>query len=382
MAVGGDPNGELAGVKIQRGAPHFTAISFDAIPGWDEDDVAAALSALQSSLDMLEPVLGRSQRRLRERLAALGGAACEEAFRQALQESYRAYRISGADGFVTGYYEPVVCGARHRGGCFQYPVYGRPNDLVTLRPELERARWNSGLTAARRSDEGLFPYYTRAEIEAGALVGRGLEIVYLDDPVELFYMQVQGSGLVVLDDGTEIRLSYAGKNGHPYRSIGQRLIARGEIEAEAMSMAALKAWLRADRGRARALMDENPSYIFFQALPPEANGPVGAQGVVLTPGRSLAVDGAIHGLGMPIFVDAPSLTDENERPFRRLMVAQDVGSAIQGPCRGDIFWGTGEVAGEIAGSTRHGADFIVLLPCDDEQDAASRDVRGGRHHNG
>jgi membrane-bound lytic murein transglycosylase A len=177
-------------------------------------------------------------------------------------------------------------------------------------------------------------------------------------------MQVHGSGLVRLNEGGTARLSYDGKNGHPYTSIGKLLAERGAIAPGAMSMAAVKAWLRADQVRGRALMEENRSYVFFRVLDAEEgrDGPRGAQGVSLTPARSLAVDTAYHRLGLPIFVTADGLMTEDGHPFRRLMIAQDVGSAIRGPERGDIFWGTGEEAGAIAGSTRHRARFHVLLP--------------------
>ena len=207
------------------------------------------------------------------------------------------------------------------------------------------------------------PYYTRAEIDGGALAGRGLELLYLDDPVELFYMQVQGSGRVRLPDGSAIRLTYAGKNGHPYTSIGKLLVERGEIAKGDMNMEAVKAWLHADPARGRALMEENRSYVFFRELGRRGQrGPLGAEGVPLTPGRSLAVDAAYHKLGLPVFVAAPDLADEAGRPFQRLMIAQDVGSAIRGPERGDIFFGTGEAAGAIAGGAAHPARFFILLP--------------------
>jgi membrane-bound lytic murein transglycosylase A len=216
----------------------------------------------------------------------------------------------------------------------------------------------------RRMGEKLVPYHTRADIDAGALEGKGLELLYLDDPVELFFMQVQGSGRVKLRDGSWVRLGYAAKNGHSYTSIGKLLAARGEGRPKDLTMEGLKRWLRADPARGRALMQENKSYVFFRELPEgeAGDGPVGAQGVSLTPGRSLAVDAHYHRLGLPVFVTADELMSEGGRPFRRLMIAQDVGSAIKGPERGDIFWGTGEAAGAIAGVTRHGARFHVLLP--------------------
>ncbi len=335
--------------------------SFAELPGWSEDDHAAAFRALLKSCRKMQTPDAVCAAAL-----VLGDGLGREAARDFFEANYTPRAIEGSDasGFVTGYYEPEVRGARENGGAFQVPVYGRPPDLITLIPETERARFNDRITGVRETPDGQVPYFTREEIAAGALAGRGLELLYLDDPVELFYMQVQGSGVVRLPDGRSVRLTYAGKNGYPYTSIGKLLIERGEIAPDAMSMAVVKAWLHADPKRGRALMAENKSYVFFRELDPAegSGGPLGADGVPLTPGRSLAVDAAYHKLGAPVFVTVPGLADEAGKSFRRLMIAQDVGSAIRGPERGDIFWGTGEAAGAIAGSTRHLARFFILLP--------------------
>jgi membrane-bound lytic murein transglycosylase A len=295
---------------------------------------------------------------------ALGDNVDRDLARRFFETHYIPYRVDEEQpGLVTGYYEPELNGSRERSGNFQVPVYRRPDDLVQVKPDLLRAFYNDGLSVMRRNGEELVPYYTRAEIESGALSGRGLELLYLDDPVELFFMQIQGSGRVRLTDGSWVRLGYAAKNGHPYTSIGKRLAERGDRPKD-LTMEGLKSWLRADPARGRALMQENKSYVFFRELPEaEAGaGPVGAQGVALTPGRSLAVDAAYHKLGLPVFVAAPDLKGEDGKPFRRLMIAQDVGSAIRGPERGDIFFGTGEAAGAIAGGAAHPARFFILLP--------------------
>jgi peptidoglycan lytic transglycosylase A len=335
-------------------------VSFAEVDGWAADDHAAAFVALLKSC----------------RKRSVGNLACKEALalgkqvsrqeaRHFFEAHYAPHRIEAGPeaGLVTGYYEPELEGSRKRSGRFQVPVYGRPDDLVGVKPDLLRALYNDGLSVMRRSGEQLVPYYTRAEIEAGALEGRGLELLYLDDPIELFFMQVQGSGRVRLTDGSWVRLGYAAKNGHPYTSIGRLLAERGGGRPQALTMEGLKSWLRADPARGRALMHENKSYVFFRELPQAeaGEGPVGAQGVPLTAGRSLAVDAAYHSLGTPIFVKAPDLA-VGGAPFRRLMIAQDVGSAIRGPQRGDIFFGTGEAAGAIAGRTKHAARLYVLLP--------------------
>jgi membrane-bound lytic murein transglycosylase A len=334
-------------------------VSFAEIEGWAADDHVAALPALLKSCRKRSAGNPACQEAL-----ALGEKVGRDAARRFFETHYVPHRVEGVPpGMVTGYYEPEVNGSRERSGKFHVPVYGRPDDLVQVTPDVLRAFYNSGLSVMRRSGEELVPYYTRAEIEKGALGGRGLELLYLDDPVELFFLQIQGSGRVRLTDGSWVRIGYAAKNGHSYTSIGRLLKERGEKPPGGLTMEGLKGWLRADPARGRALMHENKSYVFFRELPQaEAGaGPVGAQGVPLTPGRSLAVDPSYHALGTPVFVAAPDLSVA-ESPFRRLMIAQDVGSAIKGPQRGDIFFGTGEAAGAIAGTTKEAARFYILLP--------------------
>jgi membrane-bound lytic murein transglycosylase A len=349
----------MTSIVVDNQPISFRPVRFADLEGWAEDDHAAAFRALLRSC-AADPDLPHAAA-----ARALGPGASSGAARAFFEERFLPHLIADSDrpGFVTGYYEPEIEGSYVRGGPFQVPVYRRPEDLITLAPETERARFNDRITGFRQTAEGQVPYYTRGEIWDGALSGRGLELLYLKDMVELFYMQVQGSGRVHLKEGGAVRLGYAGKNGYPYTSIGRLLIERGAIAPEAMSMAAVKTWLSADETRGQALMEENRSYVFFREL--EAgegrDGPRGAQGVALSPGRSLAVDTAYHRLGLPVFVTAADLMTAGQ-PFRRLMIAQDVGSAIRGPERGDIFWGTGEDAGAIAGSTRHAARFHVLMP--------------------
>jgi membrane-bound lytic murein transglycosylase A len=345
--------------EVEHQTLSLRPVSFAEIEGWAQDDQAAAFAALLKSCRKRPSGDPACQDAL-----ALGETVGRKAARRFFEAHYIANRVEGVPpGLVTGYYEPEVEGSRVRTDKFQVPVYGRPDDLVQVKPDFLRAFYNDSRSVMRQDGERLVPYYTRAEIESGALKGRGLELLYLDDPVELFFMQVQGSGRVRLTDGSWVRLGYAAKNGHSYTSIGKRLVARGEKPPQALTMDGLKSWLRADPARGRALMQENESYVFFRELPETeaGDGPVGAQGVSLTPGRSLAVDAAFHALGTPIFVAAPDLA-VGGAPFRRLMIAQDVGSAIRGPQRGDIFFGTGDDAGAIAGTTKEAASFYVLLP--------------------
>ena len=268
-------------------------------------------------------------------------------------------------GLVTGYYEPEIDGAREKSDKFPAAAYGRPDDLVSVRPDETRASDSAAgvLTAMRKAPTtGSFPSTRARRSTRARSPASGLELVYLD-PVELFFMQVQGSGRVRLPDGTHVRLGYATKNGHPYTSIGKKLVELGEDKPKSMTMQGIKEWLRADKERGNKMMWENKSYVFFRLLDGKEgeDGPIGAQGVSLTPGRSLAVDPSFHALGLPVFVEAPELKGDGA-PFRRLMIAQDVGSAIKGVERGDIYWGSGDDAGAIAGKTLAPAEFIVLLP--------------------
>jgi membrane-bound lytic murein transglycosylase A len=357
----------LRATKVEETGISFAAVSFADIKGWEDDDQAAAFPALLRSCGRIKRDSASVEACAAAKLLAERGAVSREAARTFFETYYIPHRIVGAPapGRVTGYYEPEIDGAREKSAKFPVAAYARPADLVSVKPDEMRARDSAAnvLTAMRKTDDGLVPFFTREEIDKGALAGRDLELVYLD-PVELFFMQVQGSGRVRLADGTHLRLGYSTKNGHPYTSIGKKLVELGEGKPKSMSMQGIKEWLRADKERGNKMMWENKSYVFFRLLDDKegAVGPIGAQGVPLTPGRSLAVDPSFHVLGLPVFVAAPELKDETRAPFRRLMIAQDVGSAIKGVERGDIYWGSGDKAGAIAGTALAPAQFFVLLP--------------------
>ncbi|MGI9388122.1 MAG: murein transglycosylase A, partial [Methyloligellaceae bacterium] len=270
----------------------------------------------------------------------------------------------GERGFLTGYFEPEMKGSRTKTPKFSVPVYRRPKDLVTLRRRTGNGKKFKGLTAARRTKNGLEPYPTRGSIEKGVLAGQGLELLFVDDPVDFFFLQIQGSGRIALPSGKRVRIGFDARNGHPYSSVGKIMIKRGYADRKDMSMKTIKTWLRDNPEQARPLMWENKSYIFFRELSRKESqaGPQGAMGLPLTPGRSLAVDTRYHTLGTPVYVVSRKLRHRKRRSFRRLMIAQDVGSAIKGSERGDIYWGSGEGAGKIAGSTAHKGRFYVLLP--------------------
>ncbi|HEX3553008.1 MAG TPA: murein transglycosylase A [Thermoanaerobaculia bacterium] len=270
-------------------------------------------------------------------------------------------------GLFTGYYEPLLQGSRKRHGRFTVPLYARPPELVMV----DLGRFRDTLKGQRIAGQvvkgSLLPFPDRHAIDAGALAGRKLEIAWVDDPVGAFFLQVQGSGRVRLEDGKELRVGYAAQNGRPYTAIGRELIARHALAAKDVSLQTIRAWLEAHPGQAREVMERNASYVFFQVFfqTSRGNGPLGAEGIPLTPGRSLAVDLSQHALGVPVWLvgGAPSpRPGEPDRRLRRLLVAQDTGGAIRGPVRGDVFWGFGPDAEAIAGRMKNRGKMWLLLP--------------------
>ena len=391
--VGASSPGKSQPGSSMKPAIAYKPLGFAEIPGWDEDDHAAAFKALLKSCDRV--VASARERSAPDKApppSAALAAACAAANQlakpvakadaKAFFERHftpNAVAHSGPRGLLTGYYEPLLQGSRTPQGEFHTPVYKRPTDLVNLVDETQRATAGMAFTHARKTAKGTEPYPTRAQIEQGVLKGRDLELVYLSDPVEVFFLQVQGSGRVKLTDGSVIRIHYDGKNGHPYSSIGRYLIEKGLLAADKVSMGALKQWLKADPERAKQVMWQNASYVFFRELKgAEAAGARGAMNAQLTPGRSLAVDPSHHALGLPVYVSGEGMTHVVKAgAFNRLMIAQDVGSAIKGPERGDIYFGSGDAAGRLAGVTKHAGKFIVLLPkATPARAEASRDKPG------
>lgn len=348
----------------------YEPVDYRDLPGWAEDDHAAALAAFRLSADDL-----------RKAVPDLSGGDADNA-RGYFEANFVPHRVvhGGVGGLFTGYYEPILSGSRTRSGRFSVPLLRRPPDLETLVDDRLRASSADALTHARRVDGDLHAFPVREEIEKGCLValypdGCNLEFMYLEDPVDAFFLHVQGSGLIELDDGDRVRVGYAAKNGHPYTSIGQSLIADGIFAPDTMSLAALTDWLKADPERGKRTMWRNKSYIFFEERGDAATAqPLGAQTIPLTEGRSLAVDASLHRIGLPVFVSINGLdgVSANGRGdgFRRLMIAQDVGSAIRGAERGDIFYGSGPAAGALAGNTKHQGCMFVLLPKVDAGGAA------------
>ncbi|WP_193366770.1 murein transglycosylase A [Pelagibius marinus] len=348
-------------------------VDFAALPGWEEDDLAAALPALTRSCGRLlaQPddravgpdALAGSVADWRVPCDALGQitAGDDAALRAALEQHFRPFAVSNAgarEGLFTGYYEAELKAAAGPDAPGATPLYRVPDDLVTVDLALFRADLRGEKLVGRVQDGRLVPYLTRKEIDAGALADRGLELVWAGDPVDAFFLHVQGSGRVVFPDGRVTRVGFAGSNGHPFYAIGRALIDEGVIDRKSASMQKIRDWLRAHPQKAEEVMQRNARYIFFREITGE--GPIGAQGVALTPGRSLAVDSALLPLGVPLWLD--TTWPATDRPLRRLMVAQDVGSAIKGAVRGDFFWGSGDEALAEAGRMKQKGSYYLFLP--------------------
>ncbi|MEX0337655.1 MAG: murein transglycosylase A [Arenibacterium sp.] len=325
----------LAGAAVMAGSAGaettYRILSFAELDGWAKDDHAAALTAyLETCPDIKEPdwhslcALAQTQKKADAR------AFFELFFRPVLIED-------GDPGLFTGYFEPELDGARSPSGKYRYPVYKMPSE-------------------ARGSN----PWLTREQIlTSDVMRNRGLEIAWVDDPVELFFLQIQGSGRIRLTNGDTVRVGYGGANGHPYRSIGVELVRRGVYNAHQVSAQVIKNWVRRNPAAGRHLLFHNPSYVFFRELPhlPADRGPLGAMNRSITTMRTVAVDPAYTPLGAPVWIEK-----DGENPLRRLMVAQDTGSAIKGAQRADVFFGTGDAAGAAAGRLRDPGRMFVLMP--------------------
>ncbi|MFO0603427.1 MAG: MltA domain-containing protein [Polyangiales bacterium] len=341
-------------------APSVPTSPFDALPGWRDDRLAEVLPAWRRTCDRLARAPSSRPVGPEGAFGSVGDwrAVCEAmpppdvddaTARQYFERAFvPVARTDGSEptGLFTGYYEPLLHGARARSARYRVPLYPRPRDLVT------NARGTGRIAGGRWRR-----YWTRAEIARGAL-RRTRPLVWVDDAVEAFFLEIQGSGRVEFEDGTSVFLNFAAGNGHPYVAVGRVLVERGALTREAVSLQSIRAWLAAHPREAQAVMNANPSYVFFRAS--DDGGSHGAEGVTLTPGRSLAVDTRFVPLGAPLFVDIAAL--EGIGPIRRLVVAQDTGGAIRGAVRGDLFWGAGPDAYDRAGRMRQRGRYWMLVP--------------------
>jgi len=362
----------------------ISAATFASLPGWAEDDQAAAYETFRDSC----AAMIKRDRNAAWSLGPIGGInadwidVCQQLQPKVTAAEARAFfernfaplAISDASkpsatkdsGLITGYFVPELRGSRVQSARFSTPLYRRPPDLVTADLGAFRDEFKGKSITGRIEGVRFVPYPPRAIIEKGELAGKKLEILWVDDPIEAFILHIQGSGRVVLENGESIGVGYDAQNGQAYRAIGRDLVERGAMPVNEVTLDSIVNWLRANPKEAQDVMNKNPSYVFFREI--KGRGPIGSQGVPLTPGRSLAVDRKFHSMGMPIWLDTtyPANDAQNNvvagQPLRRLMIAQDTGGAIVGVVRGDFFWGMGPAARAGAGAMKQPGKFHVLVP--------------------
>jgi len=338
--------------------------NWEQLPGWHADDAAAAWPGLVQSCAGLRSNAAWSV--VCRAVNAMPATPDNKTAREFFQAAFRPWQVmqpdGGLEGLVTGYYEPLLRGSRHFTEKYRYPLYTAPDDLLVvdltaLYPELKSLRLRGRLQGNK-----VVPYWSREEILNGAAPLTGKELAWVDDPVELFFLQVQGSGRIRLEDGRMMRVGYGDQNGHPYRSIGKWLVENKELTLDKASMQGIKEWARKNPERLPALLNANPSYVFFRELNNAGSGPLGSLGVPLTPERSIAVDPRYIPMGAPVWL--ATTRPNSAEPMNRLVLAQDTGSAIQGGVRADFFWGFGDEAGRLAGAMKQKGRMWVLLPKD------------------
>jgi len=374
---------------LQISGSQYAPVAWADIAGWNDDDHLQAYKAFRISCKPISArpdpaddaktdakvdtkvdvkALGNSLRDpcRAARAADISDAGRAKAFFEAYFLPLRISRLGEDQGFVTGYYEPVLDGSRTKTDVYTVPVYRRPSNLFVRgfkqdAPSLP----NKGEVFRKIGRRKLVPYYDRAAIEDGAIAGRGLEICWLKSQTDLLFAQIQGSARIRLEDGSTVRINYDAHNGYPYTAVGRILIDRGIIPKEQMSMQKIREWMEQNPDGANDLRRQNRSYVFFREVPlSDKDEAVGAQGVPLTPGRSIAVDKALHVYGTPFFIEGelPIESEQSKTPFRRLMIAQDTGSAIVGPARADLYFGAGADAGKVSGRLKNNLRFIILVP--------------------
>jgi membrane-bound lytic murein transglycosylase A len=345
--------------------PTLKPVDWNAVSFWQEDAASEAWSAfLQSCSTLVKRSAWQAICNDAATLPVPDDATVRAFFEQRFQPYQATQEDGSVEGLVTGYYEPLLKGDRVRTERARFPLYAVPDDLITVDlasvyPELKNLRLRGRLAGNK-----LVPYPTRKEIEMPANGNgfKGKPIAWAEDPVDLFFLQIQGSGRIELPDGSHLRVGYADQNGHPYQSIGKLLVERGELKLEQASMQGIKDWGAKNPDKLPELLAANPSFVFFRELPNGLTGPLGALGVPLTGGRSIAVDPRFIPLGAPVFL---ATTQPNSaEPLNKLVMAQDTGGAIRGGVRADFFWGFGDAAGELAGRMKQRGRMWVLLPKD------------------
>ncbi|WLA65592.1 murein transglycosylase A [Bradyrhizobium diazoefficiens] len=358
----------------------YLPLAWADVKGWSDDDHLAAYKTFRASCRSINaPTVAPEPKSEYKALGASLSEPCRAAKSLELSDDAKAKtffeenfaplrisRLGEPDGFVTGYYEPVLEGSRTQTDVYNVPVYRRPSNLFVRGYKQDSVSLpNKGPVYRKIGRRKLVPYYDRGEIEDGKIAGRGLEIAWLKDPTDLLFAQIQGSARIKFDDGTTLRLNYDAYNGYPYTAVGRILIERGIIPKEEMSMQKIREWMAQNPDGAKELRRQNRAYIFFREVNlSDKDEAVGAQGIPLTAGRSIAVDKSLHVYGTPFFIEGelPIDSERSKTPFHRLMIAQDTGSAIIGPARADLYFGAGADAGRVSGRLRHPMHFVMLVP--------------------
>lgn len=348
-------------------------ISYEEVPGWKSDNLSETLSVLIRSCDKIQKLpKDKSMGKFREmgkvsdwipicvaaKMIRSGNKTEARYFYESRFTPYTVANNQDRKGLFTGYYEAELSGSFGADKRFRYPILSKPRDIISVGLNAFDDKYEGSKITGRIQGNKLIPYYTRSEIEEGALRGRQLETMWVDNAIDAFILHIQGSGRIVLPDGSFVRVSFDGRNGHKYTSIGRKLVSSGEMRLEDVTMPAIRIWMEKNPVAAQALMRENKSYIFFKVS--KDAGPVGAQGVILTPERSIAVDRMFYPMGLPVWLST-TVPGSSEK-MRRLMVTQDTGAAINGPVRGDVFWGNGKRAAINAGIMKQEGELYLLLP--------------------
>jgi len=360
----------LAGCQLIAPAPAPRPIPVAQLPGWSDDDLAGIEAAIEQQCTVAPKRLPAGWAPLCAEFAQLPAQSGDATppLRDWIERRFDAWPLlddsGGSQGLITGYYEPLLTGSRVRESERQVALHRRPDDLLTIELDAVEPRLKGLRLRGRLEGTKVVPYWSRSEIQDKAPLP-GAELIWVDDAVDAFFLQIQGSGRVRLRDGTELRVGYADQNGHPYRAIGRELIEAGALRREEVTAPAIKAWLRANPQRAADVMNSNRSYVFFRELPAPAArarelGPPGSLGVPLAPMRAIAVDRRVVPLGSLVWLDTFDPIDS--QPLRRLVAAQDTGGAITGPIRADLFWGFGERAERGAGLMKSPGRMWMLWP--------------------
>ncbi len=348
-----------APVVVKLPVQPFVASGWEMLPDWQGTDLVPSWPAFLQSCHVLKSKPGWQDVCMQAQGMVQPDNQALHAFFESAFTPFHVFNPDGTSlGLITGYYEPKLSGSRVKTARFRYPLYAEPDDLLDIEladvyPELKGLRLRGRLDGRR-----VVPYYSRAEIDGGS--GEQHALFWVDNEVDLFFLQIQGSGRIELPDGQMVKVGYADQNGRPYVSVGKKLVEMGELTLDQASMQGIKQWGEKNRGKLQALLEQNPSYVFFRILPGGLSAPLGALGVPLTDAYSLAIDPHTIPLGFPVFL---STTYPNQaEPLNRLMLAQDTGGAIRGAVRADFFWGFGEEAAAEAGRMKQKGQMWVLFP--------------------